>query len=298
MLAPIALFIYNRPFHTTNCLESLLRNPESADSDLVVFADGPKDNATVEDLAELAAARQVVKDLKGFKSVRLQESAVNKGLAKSIIEGVTQLVAEFGKVIVIEDDLVLSANFLTYMNGNLDKYAQDERVISIHGYNYPIVTTGYPYQSFFLKGADCWGWATWKRGWDLFDADAMRLYNRIKEQKLAHEFDFWGSYPYTQLLKDNAEGKSKTWAIRWYASAFLANKLTLYPCQSFVRNEGTDGSGTNCQVSDIYDVALNHQSIIDENIPIEESILLKKRIAKQFPTLFDKISERIKSWLA
>ena len=144
---------------------------------------------------------------------------------------------------MLEDDLLTSPYFLDFMNEGLSIYEEDEKVISIHGYVYPI-SEKLP-ETFFLRGADCWGWATWKRGWDLFEPDGGLLLNKLEESKQTEEFDFNRSYPYTQMLKDQINGKTNSWAVRWYASAFLQNKYTLYPGKSLVSNIGGDGSGTN-----------------------------------------------------
>jgi hypothetical protein len=129
------------------------------------------------------------------------------------------------------------------MNEALDRFASDERVISIHGYVYPVQQT-LP-EAFFLPGADCWGWATWRRGWDIFNADGQALLDELKRRGLRKEFDFNGAYAYSTMLEGQIEGLNNSWAVRWYASAFLAGKLTLYPGRSLVHNIGNDGSGTH-----------------------------------------------------
>jgi SAM-dependent methyltransferase len=243
--APIVLFVYNRPQHTRQTVEALQKNELAADSDLIIYADAAKsDNAE----PAVQAVRAYIRTITGFKSVRVVERPYNFGLANSIIDGVTSIVNEYGRVIVLEDDLVTSPYFLRYMNDGLVRYEHEERVISIHGYIYPVkdVLPG----TFFIRGADCWGWATWKRGWDLFQVDGSKLLDELQRKKLTKDFDFGGSYPYTRMLKKQIEGKNNSWAIRWYASAFLANKLTLYPGVSLVLNIGHDGSGTHCGVND------------------------------------------------
>ena len=241
-LAPIALFVYNRPGHTRWTIEALQKNILASDSDLIIFSDGPKDAAGSKQ--SVLAVRAYLKTIQGFKSVKIMEREKNQGLAKSIIAGVTSVVGEFGKVIILEDDMVSSQYFLQYMNEALGLYEKEDDVISIHGYIYPV--KGILPETFFLKGADCWGWATWKRGWDLFEPDGKKLLRELKETNLTKEFDFSGSYPYTKMLKDQIAGRNNSWAIRWYASAFLKNKLTLYPGKSLIYNTGFDGSGTHC----------------------------------------------------
>ena len=242
--APIVLFVYNRPYHTRRTLEALSRNELAIESDLFIFADGAKENATSEQLHQIEETRKVIKEKQWCKNVEIIESTKNKGLANSIIDGVTKIVNQYGKIIVLEDDLLTGKYFLNYMNDALDKYENEDRVISIHGFMYEHSEN--LQETFFIKGADCWGWATWKRGWDLFNPDGNELLKRIKKQKLGKQFDLDGVYDYVKMLKNQIKGKNDSWAIRWHASAFLADKLTLYPSKSLVVNFGFDGSGTHC----------------------------------------------------
>jgi hypothetical protein len=151
------------------------------------------------------------------------------------------MLAQHESVIVLEDDLVTSPGFLRYMNDGLQRFAMDERVISIHGYTYPTELE----EPFFVLGADCWGWATWRRGWALYEPDGEKLLSRIQSERLAAKFDFNCSYPYTRMLEEQIAGKNDSWAVRWYAYAFLAGRLTLYPGRTLVKNIGTDGTGTH-----------------------------------------------------
>lgn len=255
--APITLFTFNRPWHTRRTVEALLDNAGAADSDLIIYADGARSEKDAEALAEVRAYLQTIS---GFKSVRLIERDKNWGLAASIIEGVTDTVTQYGRVIVVEDDLVTSPHFLTYMNAALDKFEAIDEVISVHGYCYP-VEAELP-EAFCLPGADCWGWATWARGWSLFNEDGAALLQALETDGLVDAFDYDGSFPYSKMLKNQIAGKNNSWAIRWYASAFLAGKLTLYPGQSLVHNIGNDDSGTHAAGTHSYDVSLA-QSPID-----------------------------------
>ena len=250
-MAPIVLFVYNRTDHLRLTIEALLLNELAEASDLVVYSDAAKNAASESSVAEVRAFLATVS---GFKTIKIIHREANYGLAKSVISGVTEVLRDYESVIVLEDDLITSPNFLRYMNDALTVYEQDERVVSVHGYIYPVQTV-LP-EVFFLPGADCWGWATWRRGWRLFNGDGRALLAELERRKLSHAFDFDGSYPYTQMLRDQVAGKNSSWAIRWYASAFLAEKLTLYPGRSLVRNIGNDDSGTHCGDTDLYDVEL------------------------------------------
>jgi hypothetical protein len=241
MTAPILLFVYNRPEHTRRTIEALSVNILADQSELFIYSDAPKGISASDKVREV---RSFISAIKGFKSVTIIEREKNWGLAASIIDGVTNIVNQYGKVIVLEDDIVTSPYFLSYMNDGLTLYENDDRVISIHGYVYPLKTKLPDY--FFIKGADCWGWATWKRGWNLFNPDGKYLLNEIKRKKLQKEFDFNNTYKYMDMLQAQIDGKISSWAVRWYASAFLADKYTLYPGNSFVRNIGLDGSGIHC----------------------------------------------------
>lgn len=190
-VAPIVLFVYNRPEHTRKSLESLRINHLAAESDLIIYSDEAKDERAVGKVKEV---REIVHTLTGFKSITVIERKTNMGLAKSIIDGVTAVVNKYGRIIVLEDDHVTSPYFLTYMNEGLEVYRDNTDVISIHGYMYPVDKT-LP-ETFFLKGADCWGWATWKRGWDLFEPDGNLLLQELKSRSLLNAFDFDGTYPY------------------------------------------------------------------------------------------------------
>lgn len=237
-LAPILLFTYCRLANTKETVEHLKKNPEAIHSDLIIYSDAPKNDSAK---GGVLATRKYIHTITGFKSITIIERDKNLGLAKSIVDGVTSIVTKYGKVIVLEDDLTVSPFFLKYMNEGLKRYADREDVVSIHGYIYP-VKKKLP-EAILIKGADCWGWATWKRGWDLFNFDAKQLYDRILESRREREFNFNNSYPYMDMLKSQIDGSAGSWAICWYASAFLLNKYTLYPGQSLVQLNDIEGGG-------------------------------------------------------
>jgi len=247
-------------------IAALQRNALASGSDLYVFSDAARDEHSKDAVQEV---RDCIKRISGFKSLNIIERTHNLGLAKSIIDGVTLLCNRFGRVVVLEDDIVTSEYFLTYMNDALERYASDDRVISIHGYVYPI-RQSLP-EAFFLLGADCWGWATWDRGWQLFNPSGQLQLDELRRRGLINEFDFNGSYPYSKMMEAQIRGDNDSWAIRWYASAFLAGKLTLYPGRSLVRNIGNDRSGTHCCDSETYDVGLSAKPIDLRDVPVVPS---------------------------
>src|ERR1700733_2343273 len=250
--APIALFVYNRLAHAQRTVEALQRNELASESDLLVFSDGAKYAA---ERAAIENIRKFIKKLDGFRSVNVIERDRNIGLAKSIISGVSDVCATRGRVIVVEDDLLTAPSFLGYMNQALNLYEDDPSVGSIHGYWYP-VEAQLP-QSFFLRGASCWGWATWSRAWKSFEPEGQALLLQMERRKLTRAFDLDGAMPYTAMLRSQIAGKVDSWAIRWHASMFLAGKFQLSPSGSLVSNIGFDGSGMHRVLSNAYDVSLS-----------------------------------------
>jgi putative methyltransferase (TIGR04325 family) len=265
-VAPVVLFTYSRLEHTRRTVQALQKNLLANKSDLIIFSDAAKSDKQVKSVDEV---RRYIRKLDGFKSVTIVERESNLGLANSIISGVTSTINSHGRVIVLEDDLVTSPYFLTYMNQALEKYAADDLVACIHGYSYPV--KGLLPEAFFLRGADCWGWATWRRAWSDFKLDGRYLLEELKRQNLVDEFDFKGTYPFSKMLEDQINGKNDSWAVRWYASAFLANKLTLYPGRSLVHNIGNDNSGIHCSESTNYDTTPSKTPIDLDNILVEPS---------------------------
>ncbi len=288
VLAPVVLFVYNRPRHAARTIEALAANPSATASDLTVFSDAPKrpaDRKAVDDV------RSLVRGIKGFKSVSVVEREANLGLAGSVIDGVTRVVNRCGKVIVLEDDLVVSPFFLEFMNRSLDFYEQEAKVISVHGYVYPV--DGPLPETFFLKGADCWGWATWKRGWDLFEPDGGRLLKELQDRGLVREFDWNGAYLFSEMLKRQIKGEDDSWAVRWHASAFLKGRLTLYPGHPLVRNIGADGSGTHVGRTDGYFGSLPATAPSITSIPIEANASAAKEIGKFFRRIRPSLPRRL-----
>jgi GT2 family glycosyltransferase len=250
--APIALFVYNRPEHARRTIEALARNRLASQSPLVIFSDGARDaNAA----ASVALVREQARSVGGFASVRVVERTTNLGLAKSIIDGVGSLCQEHGRVIVVEDDLVTSERFLEFMNDGLDRYADEQKVMHISGYMYPVQTDDLP-ETFFLPPASCWGWATWQRAWRHFDKNPTALLRQFSPAQ-KRDFNLGHSFPYWTQVELNAQGRMNTWAIFWYASVFMRGGLCLHPRQSFVQNIGHDDSGVHSNRSSAFDVALN-----------------------------------------
>ena len=237
--APIALFTFNRADHTRKAVESLLLNAEAKDSDLFIFSDGPKNEKTVRGVAD---NREYIHTVTGFKTVTIVEREKNWGLANSLIAGITDVINKYGRVIVVEDDLILSPYFLKFMNDGLEKYKDDDRVGTITGF-VPPIEEKLP-ETFFLTYFQCWGWATWKRAWDLLETDARPLLKGLRFKR--KKFDVGGGVCNYGNLYCQKVGLVDSWYLRYYASLFLKGKLSLYPGRSVATNEGLDGSGTHC----------------------------------------------------
>ncbi len=282
-LAPIVLFAYNRPTHTKKTLDALALNELASESNLFIYIDGYKSDAKPIEINRINKVKSITQAESRFKSVTIRASVMNKGLAASIINGVSEVVNQYGRIIVLEDDLVTSPFFLRFMNQALDLYHEEEDVACISGYIYP-VKEALP-ETFFIKGADCWGWATWKRSWEIFEEDGSLLLAKLKERSLLNDFNFNNSYPYYKMLEDQITGKNNSWAVRWYASAFLKEKLTLYPSKSFVKNIGFDGTGIHSGKKNFWDSKDLHQGLSLTKIKVEENKNAKTIIGNYFRTI-------------
>lgn len=243
--APIALFVYQRPWHTQQSVEALKKNKYAEQSDLFIFSDGPKQ---AEARGAVQTVRDYVKTIEGFKTVNVVTRAENFGLAKSVIDGVTRLCGEYGRVIVLEDDLVTAPYFLEYMNTALERYQGEERVMQVAGYMFP-VKFALEEDALFLPFISSWGWATWQRAWRHFDPHTKGYERLLADSALRKQFNLNGHYNYFKLLEAQRCGKIDSWAIWWYLSVFQRQGLALYPTRTLVRNLGFDGSGVNCAVS-------------------------------------------------
>lgn len=250
-LSPIVIFAYNRPDHLRSCLDALGRNPEAKRSPIRIIVDGARG---VEDSQSVLATVDIARRHSPSSKTTVVARERNLGLAGSIIDGVTKALNEWGTVIVIEDDLLVAPGFLGFMNASLTIYRCESTVVSVHGYVPPLSRA--LDQNFFLPGADCWGWATWRRGWAVFEPDGSKLLRELREKNLRREFNYGDNFPFFEMLEDQVAGKNDSWAIRWQASAFLAEKLTYHPAESLVENIGFDGTGTHGGASNRWDTAV------------------------------------------
>jgi hypothetical protein len=287
-LAPVVLFVYNRPWHTKQTLEALEKNELSQQSQLYVFADGPKDGASEEDLKKIQKVHQVVQSKKWCKETILIKRERNYGLADNISNAVSQIVNDYGSIIVLEDDIVTSPGFLVFMNEALSLYKDDDQVMHISGYMFPIQCDA-P-ETFFYNTASCWGWATWARAWQFFNNDAHFLMEAIETNKGIRKFDIEGTYPFFEHLRLNAIGGMRTWAVKWYASFFLKGGYALHPYPSLVNNIGHDGQGENCDVSTLFS-----WDVLADRIMVTRKAFVENRKVRQAMHKFnDRIMGRSK----
>jgi len=289
--APIVLFTYKRLWHTKQTVEALQKNLYADQSELFIFSDGAKNE---KDELKVKEVREYLKTIKGFKKIEIIERDKNWGLANNIIDGVTEIVNNFGKVIVLEDDIITSPYFLKYMNEALERYEEEEKVMHISGYMFPIKTDGLP-DTFFLKPTSCWGWATWKRAWKYFERNPEKQIkiltkNQIKDFNLNNSYDYWSH------LVLNYQGKLYTWAIFWYLSVYLNNGLSLHPRESLTKNIGTDGSGTHFNgKTSIFDVELTDKDSWEFPEEIVEHTLARKRLEEYYNTIKPSIARKMVS---
>lgn len=306
MLAPVIVFAYDRPVHLQRTLAALAENTLAAKSSVRIYCDGPKVGSTMEQQNRLREVRSVAKGAEGFASIVVQESKENKGLARSIVDGVTNTVQEYGTVIVLEDDMVTSKYFLQFMNDALQRYVNESKVMHIAGY-LPHNMKSFD-EHFFLKYMSCWGWATWKDRWVHFKDDAVHLKKEMEAKSLVHSFNLDGSAPgFFAQLEKNITGELCTWAVKWGASIYLRGGLCLFPNRSLVSNIGVDGSGTNSgksysntfktEIQDVEDIVRDFPFPIVEGEPARDrfvSYYKKLNYRHPFKRLLIKIYQKVK----
>ena len=278
MYAPILLFTYNRLAHTRRCVEALLKNSLATESELFIYSDGAKDDTQQ---AAVNEVRYYIHNIRGFKQITIILRDENWGLARNIIDGVTTQVNRYGKVIVLEDDLVVAPYFLQFMNDALETYKYEPKVGHIQACDFTQEPT-LP-DTFFIRWTGSWGWATWDRAWKHFNPNGQELLQELEERKLTYTFDFNGKYGYTRMLRRQIAGKNNSWAIRWNASLFLKGILSLNVGRSLVQNEGFDGSGTHCGGGGLYASTLHLDRLpVTPISPIEENTKARQAYVRYY----------------
>jgi len=267
ILAPILLFVYNRPEHTRLTLEALKKNLLADQSELFIYADAARDE---KDSSSVEMVRIYIQSIDGFSRTNIILRDKNMGLAGNVIDGVTRTVNQFGRVIVLEDDLITAPYFLQFMNDALETYKDENKVGHIHACQF-FMTDSLP-DTFLIKYYGSWGWATWDRAWNFFNPDGNALLQELERKHLTKDFDMDNAYGFTKMLRKQIKGLNNSWAIRWSASLFLQNCYSLNVGKTLVQNIGLDGSGTNCGSGIKMHSELFNNKISIENIePVEEN---------------------------
>lgn len=253
-LAPIILFVYNRPEHTKKTVDALKLNHLSSESLLFIFSDGNKNEENRKAVEEV---RSYISTISGFKEIKIILREKNFGLAISVISGVTEVIEKFGKAIVLEDDIVTSPYFLKFMNEALDFYKADESIFTISGYNFPIkIPKDYTYQIYISPRLSSWGWATWKDRWEKVDWNLSED-TFLKNKKLLNSLLDKAGKDLAPMLLKSVEGKTSSWAVRFAYTQIKSEACCLFPVKSFIKNIGADSTGTNFnRNTNRYDVEL------------------------------------------
>lgn len=249
-LAPVVLFVYNRPWHVRRTLEALMLNDLADQSTLYIYCDGPREGSPKEALINIEEARTIIRKKKWCKEVIIIERKENFGLAKSVIQGVGEVIERHGKIIVLEDDIITGKYFLKFMNDALIMYEKEEHVFGISGYKYPSISE-IKETTYFLPISCSWSYGTWSNRWNKVSFNGLELKKAIKKNRLKKKMNF-GRYRFYEMLEAQIVGNNDSWAIRFYASMFLDKSFFLYPNKSLVENIGFDNSGTHCSKEDYF----------------------------------------------
>lgn len=289
-LAPIALFVYARPNETLQTLEALRKNYLAKDSDLFIFSDGAKGE---KDFNQVNQVRDIIKNNSfPFKKIEIVERKKNFGLANSIISGVTEVLNHYDKIIVMEEDLVSSPNFLNFVNASLSRYVDEDKIFSVTGYTYDFeIPEDYKYDNYFLPRCESLGWGTWKNRWLKADWDLKDLNDFLSDKKSLKDFSEIGNDLLSMLLKQQL-GKVNSWAIRWCYAHFKNNAFCSYPVKSKIIHIGEGGFATHVKSetkfletklddSNKVDFDFSNVLSINEVIFNQYKKLFRKTLAKQ-----------------
>lgn len=292
--APVALFAYERLEHLKKTVAALQENYGAAETELYIFSDGARHH----NVDRVTNVRHYLRSLNGFKRITIFERDHNMGLAANIKAGISHVFVTHDRIIVLEDDIVTAPNFLLYMNAALRSYAQNDKVGHINGWSYPLAEKSSE-EFYFLDIMNCWGWATWKDTWSIFNDNPMYWANAMSHVE-KNKIDLNGSGEFWPQVQSNIRGKKNTWAIFWYLSLIENDLYSLTPRTSFCQNIGHDGSGENCKatqqysvncINEISDFRFPDSPNLDKNMRQSIELLIKrrnpilKRIAKKLRSL-------------
>jgi hypothetical protein len=237
------VFVFNRPEHTQKCLESLKKCHLASKSELYIYCDGPRNDASEIEKAKILETRSIAKKQTWGKATFIIERDKNMGLADSVITGIKEVLEKHNEVIVVEDDLVVGEGFLNYMNRALRLYEKDERVMQVSGFIFDIDIKP-ENKAYLVPLTTTWGWATWKRVWEKVDFFPEDYLNLKKDKALRRRFNLGGAYNYSEMLITQMEGrKLSSWGIRFWWDIFKKKGLVVYPDKTLVLNNGFDNTG-------------------------------------------------------
>jgi len=296
MKTPVALFVYNRPWHTSRTIETLRKNLLATETDLFIFADAPKitgnPDQDIKNASLVVEVRELIKAVSGFKSVTVKQPTENIGLANSIIAGVTEIINRYGKIIVVEDDLVSSPYFLRYMNNALDYYETEPRVFNVSAFAFPPavlqIPPDYLYDTYFLYRNSSWGWGTWQDRWRKAIWDHGELKKLVNDEMIQMEFNKGGEDLYPMLLAQLA-GTINSWSIRWSFSISYYGGVSLTPVYSYINNIGFDGTGVHCDKLDDDSGYRNDLSRAKRELLFPPAFEINREISRRFALCYGKM---------
>jgi hypothetical protein len=179
------------------------------------------------------------------------------GLADSVIAGVTEVLSRFRSVVVMEDDLLTTSNFLGFVNTALATYERRADIFSVTGYNYPLqIPASYRDDAYLSYRSSSWGWATWRDRWNQVDW-SVSDYTEFLEDPHAQELFRRGGDDLPQMLEMQMSGELDSWSIRFDYAHYKHDAFCVHPVVSKVQNIGFDGSGVHCDYSEDYLVELD-----------------------------------------
>jgi len=281
-LAPIVLFVYNRPEHTRRTVESLISNTLANKSRLFIFSDGAKNDT---ELKKVNTVRDYIKTIKGFDKIEIVAREMNFGLANSVIKGVDEIFRLYDKAIVMEDDMISSPYFLKFMNDVLIMFENNYSIYSVTGYTFPIkIPDNYNYPLYLAPRASSWGWGTWRDRWKKVDWESKDFDDFINDKFKVNNFNKGGD-DLTRMLKNSIEGKIDSWAVKWTYAHFLNNAFCVYPVKSRIKNIGADASGMHTNKTKKYDVELE---LNDMQLKVIKDLQPNEELLSNFKKFFKK----------
>lgn len=276
--APVAMFVYNRADHFKETYEALAKCQEAKYTDLIIFSDGAKNEKAEEGVKAVRAFAREIENRNDFKTIKIVENSQNKGLAKSIIDGVTKVINEYGSIIVLEDDCACTPHFLNYMNKCLDFYENNKKIGAVSGYAPQIDFPKDYKEDVFVAFRSCsWSWGTWKDRWENVDWELEEFSRFCKNPGLIKKLNSNGNDRFMRLYRQT-KGNGSSWSVRFGAHLVKNDWLTIYPRYSYIKNIGCDESGVHSKSEDAEKMAVDINKAIKE--PDISDVEFNKQIQK------------------